>query len=362
MQTPREVIESIMRRGSPERVGLYDRPWADTLTKWLGQGMPADARGAAVDPVEHFGFDIARLGGVSGWKAVHGREEVIEETDEWRIVRDGNGAVLKWWKNKSGTPEHIDFAMTGREVWQREYRPHLLAVDRRRLDLDAGPFRRRTAAGLWTCYGSRFVWECMRAAMGDCTLYESLLTDPGWVHDYCRVYTDFYKAHYRALFEQVGVPSGVWVCEDLGYKERLFASPATLRELIFPYYAELVEFFHGCGLAVILHTCGFTEPALDLILEAGFDALHPMEVKAGNDPLRIAERCGHRLALIGGMDVRVLESGDRREIRRAVAELIEGMKARGARYVYASDHSISTNVDYDDFRFSLDVYREHRAY
>jgi len=62
------------------------------------------------------------------------------------------------------------------------------------------------------------------------------------------------------------------------------------------------------------------------------------------------------------MDVRVLESGDRQRIRRAVGGLIEGMKARGARYVYASDHSISTNVDYDDFRFSLDVYREHMAY
>ena len=29
----------------------------------------------------------------------------------------------------------------------------------------------------------------------------------------------------------------------------------------------------------------------------------------------------------------------------AMTDLIEGMKARGARFVYASDHSISTNVD-----------------
>ena len=42
--------------------------------------------------------------------------------------------------------------------------------------------------------------------------------------------------------------------------------------------------------------------------------------------------------------------------------LIDGMKRRGARYVFASDHSLSTNVDYDDFRHALDVYRECVAY
>ena len=164
------------------------------------------------------------------------------------------------------------------------------------------------------------------------------------------------------LIERSDKPDGIWLYEDLGYKDRLFASPQVLEELIFPYYAEMVEFFHGYDLPVVLHTCGYTEPILELICETGFDALHPMEVKAGNDPLRIADKFGDRLALIGGLDARVLESGDRDLIRREVSGLIEGMKARGARYVYASDHSISTNVSYEDFLYSLQIYREHMMY
>jgi hypothetical protein len=47
----------------------------------------------------------------------------------------------------------------------------------------------------------------------------------------------------------------------------------------------MVDFFHGYGLPVILHTCGSTAQALPLILEAGFDGLNPMERKAkDNDP------------------------------------------------------------------------------
>ena len=85
-------------------------------------------------------------------------------------------------------------------------------------------------------------------------------------------------------------------------------------------------------------------------------------MKAGNNILRIADGYADKMAFIGGLDARVLESGDRDLIRKEVTDLIVGMKSRGARFVFGSDHSLSTNVDYDDFRFALDVYREHMMY
>ena len=63
----------------------------------------------------------------------------------------------------------------------------------------------------------------------------------------------------------------------------------------------MVDFYHSFNLPVVLHTCGFVEPILDQIADAGFDALHPMEVKAGNDPLRIAAKYKDKLALVGGL-------------------------------------------------------------
>jgi uroporphyrinogen decarboxylase len=199
--------------------------------------------------------------------------------------------------------------------------------------------------------------------MGDITLYQSLLLDPAWVHDYNRVYTDFYKAHFGYMFEQAGRPNGIWIYEDLGYKNGLFASPKVLEEVIFPYYAELNAFFHEYDLPVVLHTCGSTKAALPLIVEAGFDAVNPMERKAkDNDPYLFAEQYGDRLAFVGGLDARVLESNDKEIIRREVAAYVEGMKARGARLVFASDHSISTNTRYESYRYGLEVYREHMMY
>lgn len=389
MATARNVVDALLRGQTAERVALLDSPWGDTLAAWITQGYPTrmvykdvgeqrwredgkrvevEVAGEYEEPVppwQHFGYDMAGAGPWFDQLPLKDHSELVEETDEWEVRRNGAGAALKYWKHKSGTPEHIDFRMTSREVWERDYRPHLLQLDAERVKLDEA--RKNLAevheAGLWTHFGHMFIWEIMRQSMGDVTLYQSLLLDPAWVHDFNRVYTDFFKTHFAYMFEHLGLPDGIWIYEDLGYKNGLFASPKVLRDVIFPYYAELVAFFHAHDLPVVLHTCGSTAQALPLIVEAGFDAINPMERKAvNNDPFAFAEQYGDKLAFVGGLDARVFESNDRDLIRREVADYIEGMKARGARLIFASDHSISTNTHYDSYRYAVDVYREHMWY
>ncbi len=364
MQTPREVIDNLLRKKNADRVGLHDWPWPDTLKGWVKQGYPVDEKGEPADFPDHFGLDMLQ---VQAYFNNYPRKEIyelVQETDEWHIHRDGWGAQLKLWKNKSGTPEHVDFHMVTREIWEKDYRGRLLELDTTRMNAQEikANLARRKAQGGWTYFGHGFVFEIMRQSMGDICLCESTLLDPEWIQDFNEVQTNFFQMHYRYMFEQTGLPDGMWMFEDLGYKHSLFCSPDVYSRLVFPYYKRMVDFYHSYNLPVVLHTCGFVEPILDMIVEAGFDALHPMEVKAGNDPLRIAAKYKDKLALIGGLDARVLESHDPALIRAKVGGLIDGMKAIGARYIFASDHSISTNVRYADFQAAVEEYRRRMAY
>lgn len=403
MTTSRQVIHSLYRGKRAERVGLVGQPWPDTLVAWVQQGYPTrmvykeageqrrrydwadgimdnmcmdtEAAGEYEEPVppwEHFGFDVIGVGpSFDAWPLRGGpggtlaSGQLIEETDEWVIRRNGAGATMRWWKHKFGTPEHIGFHMVTRDIWERDYRPHLLDLDPGRVRVEE--MRKNLAAaretGLWVNMGHEFIWERARQSMGDVCLYESLILDPEWIHDYNRVHTDFYKKHWAYVFEQVGLPDSIWLYEDLGYKNGLFASPVTLERLIFPYYKEMVEFLHDYGLVVCLHTCGSTAEALPLIVEAGFDVVNPIERKAlNNDPFLFAEEYGDRLAFCGGLDARVFESNDKDIIRREVADYVEGMKARGARLVFSEDHSISPNTRYESYLYALQVCREHMRY
>jgi len=389
MQTSRQVVDHLLRGRKAERVGLMDSPWGDTLVAWIQQGYPTrkvykeagetrwredgksqevEVAGEYVEPVppwQHFGYDMVGAGPWFDILPLRGYSELVEETDAWEVKRNGAGAALKYWKHKSGTPEHIDFRMTSRDIWERDYRPHLLDLDPQRVKV--AETRKNLAmayqADKWTHFGHMFIWELMRQSMGDVTLYESLILDPAWVQDYNQVYTAFYQKHFGYVFRQVGLPDGIWLYEDLGYKNGLFASPRVLREVIFPYYKQMVDFFHSYDLPVVLHTCGSTAEALPLIIEAGFDAVNPMERKAlNNEPFTFAERYGDKLAFVGGLDARVFESNDKALIKQEVTHYIEGMKARGARLIFASDHSISTNTRYDSYRYAVDIYREHMMY
>lgn len=390
MTDSRQIVNGLLRGTGAERVALRESPWADTIAAWVRQGYPLrkvhkepgeerwnpeDGRTITVEqageydePVpswEHFGFDMVSVGPSFDIYPLRDTLVTEQETDEWTIRRNGAGAALRYWKHRSGTPEHIDFRMTSREIWERDYRPHLLTLDPRRVGIEDGRkhLADARAANRWVHYGHMFIWELMRQSMGDVTMYESLLLDPGWVHDYGSVYLDFYIAHYRLMFEEIGLPDGIWLYEDLGYKNGLFASPKVLEELVFPYHRRLIEFFHSYNLPVVLHTCGSTAEAMDLIVDVGYDALNPMERKAvGNDPFAFAEKYGDRLAFVGGLDARILETNDKEYIGREVAAYIDGMKARGARLVFCSDHSVSPNTRYESYLHAVRVYREHMFY
>jgi uroporphyrinogen decarboxylase len=363
-----EVVDNLIRKKKATRMGLYDGPWGQTIEKWRGEGHlmtvdPLSGEKNPVDPGTFFEFDMAS---VSWFNTVPYPtvNELLEESNEWTVSRDGAGAVFKRWKKRPGTPEHIAFDMNSQEVWEKKYKPQLLKLDTTRFNAEQvrKGLALRREGGRWAFYGNLFVWEILRKSLGDFCMFESLATDPGWIHDFNRTYTDFFKMHFNAMFEMCGKPDGIWLYDDLGYRNGLFCSPAMLDDLFTPYYTEIVEFFHSHDLPVVLHSCGGIEAALPLISQWGFDALNPMEVKAGCDVVRFAKKYRDQFLFIGGMDALIYESGDKALIRREVERITRSMKEIGARYVFGSDHSISTNVAYDDFVYAIEVYKENMHY
>jgi hypothetical protein len=126
-QTPRDVIDSLLRgpgaRPPAERVGAWEGFWSDAILRWVQEGYPlrrvykevgqkhwrssdgqsedATVAGEYDEPVptwQHFGHDKASAG---GWFDIMPRrdyDEVLEESEEWEVHRNGAGASLKCMK------------------------------------------------------------------------------------------------------------------------------------------------------------------------------------------------------------------------------------------------------------------------
>jgi len=106
---------------------------------------------------------------------------------------------------------------------------------------------------------------------------------------------------------------------------------------------------------VIMHSCGFIEPLLADMVDAGIDHIcqQVMEVKAGMDPVLIKQNFGDRLSLFGGIDARNLVANDRAAIQAKLQAKIPPLMA-GFGYILHSDHSIPTTTDYETYRYFVD--------
>ncbi len=353
--TSKELITTILNRKAAERFGIFEHFWPETIRDyWTKEGFPAKT-----DQADYFDYDIAHAGGWFDVTSFPGKKEILEQTEEWEIIKNGNGASVKLWRHKSGTPEHIGFEMTGREIWEKTYREPLLALDKNRLDLPGMKqnLEKARKTGKFTVFGNFFIFELMRNTIGDEHFLPAMLLEPGWLKDFCQVYTDFYIRHYEMIFREAGLPDGMFIYEDLGYKNGLFCSPAALKELVTPYHKRLVNYFKDHGLPVILHSCGDVRRALPSILEAGFDCLQPMEAKANMNVLELAKEYSGKIAFMGNIDVTVLNTNNKAAVKQEIEYKLKALKKLKAPYVFHSDHSIPPDVRFETYKYALEVYK-----
>ena len=353
----KEVIATILNKKAADRFGLFEHYWPETIRDyWSKEGYPQKE-----DQADYFNYDIVHAGGWFDVMSFPGKKEVITQTDEWEVIKNGNGASVKLWKNKSGTPEHIGFEMTSREIWEKTYREPLLSLDISRLNIDQRKLDLEKAkrTGKFTVFGNLFIFELMRNTIGDEYFLPAMLLEPEWLKDFCEVYTGFYIKHYEVLFREVGIPDGMFVYEDLGYKNGLFCSPEALKELVTPYHKRLVNFFKDYKLKVILHSCGDVRRAMPSILESGFDCLQPMEAKANMNVVELAKQYAGKISFMGNIDVTVLNTNNKPAIKQEIEYKLKELKKLKAPYVFHSDHSIPPDVRFETYKYALEVYRDN---
>ena len=134
-------------------------------------------------------------------------------------------------------------------------------------------------------------------------------------------------------------------------------SPKHFREFVLPYLQRSVQAAHEAGALYIKHTDGDIWRLIDLLIEAGIDALDPLEPIARMDIGDVKRRYGQRLALIGNIDcTELLPHGSLADVEAAVQETI-AKAAPGGGYVLASSNSIHPGVNPQNYRTMVETAR-----
>jgi uroporphyrinogen decarboxylase len=291
-----------------------------------------------------------------------GQSKIVSMDEQTQVILDGNGKLCRYWRDRSGTPQHLGFECNSPDVWYRRFKPALLSAGPQ-IDLDAVK-RSHTLGrqkGRWCCLCGVESFEETRSLMGDEITLMAMADEPEWVRDVSRTFTDVIIASFELAMGTGIEPDGLWIYGDMAFNHSTMCSPAMYRELIWPDHKRLADWAHARSMKFIYHTDGNVNGVIDLYLQAGFDALQPLEAKAKMDIRQLCPRYGSQLVFFGNVDVMVMMTNDLDRIEAEIAtKLAAGKQTRG--YAYHSDHSVPPQVSWQTYQFIIDRVAHYGRY
>ncbi len=197
--------------------------------------------------------------------------------------------------------------------------------------------------------------------------YVSLSLRPGYVRDVFERQCEIGIANLARAYEVVGDKvTAVFVTgTDFGAQQGPLASPRTYRNLFEPFHARVNSWVHAhTGWKTFIHSCGSVRALLDDIVDAGFDALNPVQTSAaGMGPEDLKQSYGDRLTFWGGgIDTqRVLPFGTPDEVRAMVHDRMR-IFGRGGGFVFNTVHNVQAGVPTDNLLALYQAVADFRAY
>jgi uroporphyrinogen decarboxylase len=173
---------------------------------------------------------------------------------------------------------------------------------------------------------------------------------------------EYAKRYCEAVGEyaQVIVVGG----EDIGAQGRLQINPQTYREIVIPRIKRLWQTFRSHTDAYLfVHTCGYIEPIIDDLIDAGIDIINPVQIGAGMDPKNLKEKFGDRVTFWGGgvNTQTTLPRGTVDDVKAEVKERIKVL-APGGGFVFAAEQTIQVDVPPANIVAMNEAAREYGVY
>lgn len=188
-------------------------------------------------------------------------------------------------------------------------------------------------------YTSNGVFASTWQQMGFVNFTRFVYRKPDFIKKVIDFQTDLYIKYLDAIMKSdVDVVIGE---DDLGQKTGPLLRPELIEKLYGDSYRRISEFVHRQNKKLLWHSCGNIYAFLNKFVEWGFDGILTLEPTAGMDLGRVREQVGHKLVLVGNLDVSyLLVRGTREEVKQAVKKAISDA-AKGGGYILSQSHTHS---------------------
>ena len=178
--------------------------------------------------------------------------------------------------------------------------------------------------------------------------YMLLAGDKPRAHRFLDVLVEMHLANLEKYLGAVGPSIDIILFgDDLGMQTGPQISPATYREFFYPRHKQLWSTAKQLAdVKVMLHSCGGIYPLLPMLIDAGLDAVNPVQTTCRDmEPERLKREFGRNLCFWGGgCDTReTLPHGTPAQVADDVRRRVE-ILAPGGGFVFQQIHNVMADV------------------
>jgi uroporphyrinogen decarboxylase len=267
---------------------------------------------------------------------------------------------MKQWKHAASTPQFLAHTITSRQAWEAAKKQIDTRPERIRWDYLKENYPKWQARGDWIQANLWFGFDVTHAWMvGTERVLLALAEEPAWMRDMFEVQLETDLALLDQVWQAGYRFDSVFWCDDMGYKFNQFFSLRMYRSLLKPFHQRAIDWAHARGIKAHLHSCGDVRPFVPELVGMGLDALNPLEVKAGMDPVSLKREYGKDLVLHGGINAVLWDHPA--QIEAEMRRVVPVLKESGG-YIFSSDHSVPSSVSLEEFSRIVTLAKELGAY
>ena len=345
-------IMTILNHKRPDRIGRFD----NFFKGFQGKCIKRLKLTSASDLLEYFNIDMQII--TADESPFPTKAKIISEDKNKKIVLDGWGRTIEIHKGaffhkelKHAVNDHADL--------------NKLKFDSPSLDLRYGDaFNHEHTKNSKKCIFCKVGGPYQRTSFlrDELNYLMDIAGDPGFIKDLVEKVSDhIIEIGKESLKRSSLYDTGIWIFDDMANNDATMMSPKSFEEIYYPVWRKMIKSFKEAGASkVCMHGDGNLLPVLDMLVDAGIDAINPVEPRAHMNLVDLKNKYGNRLAYIGGMcNTNILRNGTRSEIEKSSREIIDVGKEGG---VVIGTHSLSPDIPIENYLFYDEIVKKYGNY
>ncbi|MGW8256611.1 MAG: uroporphyrinogen decarboxylase family protein [Thermoguttaceae bacterium] len=330
------VRKNLLRQGTPNRVFFFEHGIAPNVKEEISRRFDIDSR----------------LGGDNDRERQWDREIAVQRFLGFELFRvwlpggefDVAGSLGTTWAE-----EHAGPIQSWNDL-ERYSWPDPKAIDYGQLEY----YERRLPPEMRVFHSVK-IWEVVRELLGFDAFCMKMHDDPDLVDEVIRRVTEFHSTLAKTLcdFQCIGA---IYGADDYAYKTSTMMSPAYIIEHFLPGHRQMAQYAHDREKLFFFHCCGKCDTLMDNLIDTvKIDAKHSFEDNV--TPVTEFKRLwGHRVAMLGGIDVDFVARSHPQEISRRVRQTLDICQPGGG-YCLGMGNWVTSYIPVDNYLAVLEAGR-----